>query len=82
MLLLSFKWRVEVFNGDGKNLYGATYDNEVTVAGQWNANDWNAYEATFTMNQEFFDRERIFIYMWAPVDHSYHVDNIRVEPVS
>lgn len=76
------KFRVEVFNGAGAQLTGTIYNNEKTLAGQWNANDWNAYEATFTMTQDFFDRERIFIYILAPENHSYHVDNIKVEPIS
>jgi len=75
------KWRVEVFNGSGAQLKGAIYNNEKTKTGQWKANDWNAYEATFTMTQEFFDREKIFIYILAPENHSYHVDDIKVEPI-
>jgi len=75
------KWRIEGFNGSGAKLKGAIYNNEKTKAGQWKANDWNAYEATFTMTQEFFDRERIFIYILAPEKHSYHVDDIKVEPI-
>lgn len=76
------KWRVEVYNGSGAGLKGKILNNEKTLTGQWKANDWNDYEATFTMTQEFFDREKLFIYILAPENHVYHVDNIRVEPVA
>jgi len=74
------KWRVEVYNGNGAKLIGKIYNNEVTLTGKWKADEWNEYGATFTMTQEFADRERLFIYILAPENHSYHVDDITVTP--
>lgn len=74
------KWRVEVYNGSGAKLKGQILNNEKTKAGQWIANDWNPYEAIFTMTQEFFEREKIFMFILAPANHMYHVDDIKVEP--
>jgi len=72
------KWRVESYNGDGKQIFGKYLDNDKIGKGEWVVGSWNDYESTFTISKQFDDRERIFIYVVAPIGYTYMVDNIRV----
>merc|ERR1712232_221666 len=72
------KWRVESYNGDGKQIFGKHLDNDKIDKGEWVVDSWNDYESTFTISKQFDDRERIFIYVVAPIGYTYMVDNIRV----
>merc|ERR1712232_1437153 len=71
---LNSEWKIySSFKFFGKHL-----DNDKIDKGEWVVDSWNDYESTFTISKQFDDRERIFIYVVAPIGYTYMVDNIRV----
>jgi len=74
-------WRIEGYDGSGSNIYGSILKNN--AAGTWNANGWNAFQNSFTMDANFVAREKFFIYVYnVPVGYTYMVDDIAVKPAA